>query len=369
MALGHADKPPVAIATGPVVSTATSAPHVDLVIALDTSSSMDGLIDSARAKVWDIVNLLARAKPRPIVRIGLISYGNDGYDACTGWVRKDAELTTDLDAVYAKLFGLRTNGGTEYVSRAVTVALDQMPWDPSPNTLRIVFVAGNEAADQDPEISLQAVAELANSRGVRVNTIYCGGTNNVEHRRWSLLAELAHGGFNAIDQSAVAVMPTPMDAELAKLSTELNDTYVAYGKDAAAKKANQLAQDANAQSMGNAAAAARASAKATALYEAPSWDLVDAHRQSGGGALKAMAPAAMPAELAALPEAKRGAYLEEKSKKRLDLQKKIAELAARRDAYLKAEKAKARTPGAADLDAAMSGTLQKQATESLHVAF
>ena len=34
-------------------------------------------------------------------------------------MRKDAELTTNLDDVYEKLFALRTNGGSEYVARAV----------------------------------------------------------------------------------------------------------------------------------------------------------------------------------------------------------------------------------------------------------
>src|SRR5438477_4899923 len=85
--------------------------RVDLVIALDTSGSMDGLIDSARQKLWDVVNLLAHAKPQPILRVGVISYGNTRYEAARGWVRKDLDLTTDLDGAYAKLFALRTDGG------------------------------------------------------------------------------------------------------------------------------------------------------------------------------------------------------------------------------------------------------------------
>jgi hypothetical protein len=40
--------------------------RVDLCICLDTSNSMDGLIDSAKAKLWAIVNELATARPRPI---------------------------------------------------------------------------------------------------------------------------------------------------------------------------------------------------------------------------------------------------------------------------------------------------------------
>ena len=42
--------------TRPGVDPSPSPRHVDLVIALDTSSSMDGLIDSARQKLWDVVD-------------------------------------------------------------------------------------------------------------------------------------------------------------------------------------------------------------------------------------------------------------------------------------------------------------------------
>ena len=62
---------------------------IDVVICLDVSNSMDGLIASAKTKLWDIVNDLARAKPTPNLRVALYSYGNDGYDAKIGWVRKE----------------------------------------------------------------------------------------------------------------------------------------------------------------------------------------------------------------------------------------------------------------------------------------
>ena len=38
---------------------------VDLVIALDVSGSMEGLIESAKQRLWDITNELARARPVP----------------------------------------------------------------------------------------------------------------------------------------------------------------------------------------------------------------------------------------------------------------------------------------------------------------
>src|SRR3954471_15526373 len=105
---------------------------VDLVICLDVSNSMDGLIDSAKRKLWDIVNDLGKAKPTPKLRVALYSYGNDGYDPKVGWVRKELDLTTDPDKVSEKLFGLKTNGGTEYVGRVCRDALQQLQWSNDP---------------------------------------------------------------------------------------------------------------------------------------------------------------------------------------------------------------------------------------------
>ena len=52
-----------------------------LALLLDTSNSMDGLIDQAKSQLWKIVNELAAAKcddgDRPNIRIALYEYGND----------------------------------------------------------------------------------------------------------------------------------------------------------------------------------------------------------------------------------------------------------------------------------------------------
>src|SRR5439155_9452667 len=85
--------------------------NIDVVLCLDASNSMDGLIGSAKTKLWDIVNDLAKVKPTPNLRVGLYSYGNDGYDAKIGWIRKEVDLTNDLDTTDQKLNELTTNGG------------------------------------------------------------------------------------------------------------------------------------------------------------------------------------------------------------------------------------------------------------------
>jgi hypothetical protein len=353
-----------ALAGSPNIPQPQRAPakKVDLVIALDTSSSMDGLIDGARAKLWDVVNLLARAQPQPTVRVGLISYGNDGYDARGGWVRKDAELTTNLDAVYAKLFALRTNGGSEYVARAVHEAARDMAWDQDQNSLKIIFVAGNEGAEQDPKISLEQALGEARDKNIFVNTIYCGSSSASESAGWQRVAQLGKGEYAAIDHNRNVAVVTPMDAELSRLSNELNKTYVGYGGGASAGVALQATMDKSSSSVGAPAAASRAQAKASALYRNDDWDLVDA-RAHGKKKVAEMPAAELPEPMRAMDEKERTAYLDGKAKDRVALQKKIVELSQKRDAYIAEERKKEHARGGVgrgSLDDAMTKSIKSQ---------
>lgn len=338
--------------------------HVDLVIALDTSSSMDGLIDSARQKLWDVVNLLGQARPQPLLRVGLISYGNDGYDPRTGWTRKEMDLTTDLDGVYSKLFALKTNGGTEYVARAVKVATEQMQWDASADALKIVFVAGNEPADQDRQFTVDQVVGNARQKNIFVNTIYCGSPSNGEAIGWQHVASKGAGKYAAIDQNRIVAIATPMDNDLQKLNEELNGTYIAYGAGGEGKKMNQAAQDKNAAAASPMAAATRSSAKAKGVYRNDDWDLVDARKHGRVGDLSRMSADELPAEMRGMNEKERVAFVEEKAKKRAELQQKIDETSKKRDAFIVEARKKAAKPSSASFDDAVMGAVKTEAEAS-----
>jgi hypothetical protein len=337
---------------------------VDLVIALDTSGSMDGLIDSARQKLWDVVNLLGQAQPQPVLRVGLISYGNDRHARASGWVKKESDLTTDLDGIYSKLFALRTNGGTEYVARAVKAATTEMSWDQDKTTLKILFVAGNEPATQDPSIPVESAVQQAREKGIFVNTIYCGSQTAAESAGWNRVATLGAGKYAAIDHNHVVAVATPVDEELAKLSVKLNETYVRYGAGGEGRMANQAAQDKNAASLGGAVAATRAQAKASSVYRNDDWDLVDAKR--GGKDVDALETAALPEPLRKMTKAERSAYLDGKAKEREALKLRIRELSAKREAFVK--EARRPKPGSkpAELsfDDAVTGTIKAQGEAS-----
>jgi len=239
---------PRTVADGPK----PAAKNIDLCICLDISGSMNGLVNSARAKLWDIVNELARIKPAPNLRVALYSYGGtarNGYDAKLGWVRRDLDLTADLDALYQKLFSLKIGGGLEYVTRVCRDAVEQQPWSADKDALKIIFVCGNEPASQDKVVTLKEAADTAKAKGILINPIFCGNPQHRDARDWLEFTQLTGGRFASIDQNrgAVAAVATPMDKQIVELGAKMNATYVTYGKLGGEKARNQLAQDVNAR--------------------------------------------------------------------------------------------------------------------------
>ncbi len=347
---------------------------IDLVICLDTSSSMDGLIDSAKLRLWDIVNELAKAKPTPNLRVALYSYGHDSYDSKTGWVRKEIDLSTDLDEVYGKLNGLKTGGGTELVARVTQTALKNQKWSEEPNALKLIFVCGNEPADQDKEVSLSTVADDAKKSGVVINTIYCGrGTHNSEAAGWEKFAALSQGKYASIDQQAattnVAVnIKAPQDAKLLELSEKLNKTYITYGAAGKEKADLQRQQDTAAKAAApgpNAApvaAVARAEAKANALYRNAGWDLVDRLKEDKEFDVRKVKEEDLCEEMKKMTPDERVAYVKKKAEERAALQKEINDLASARAKFVAEELKKApKSAGEKALDEALKGIIREQA--------
>lgn len=334
---------------------------VDLVICLDTSGSMTALIDSARAKLWDIVNQLASARPTPRLRVGLLTYGTpDNSTAETGWIVKQTDLTDDLDTVYAKMMAMRTSGGDEFVGWVLNDALRQMSWSSDPKALKIIFVAGNESADQARErFDFRYVADYARANGIFVNAIYAGNREQGVAEKWHEVAIHGGGNYSAIDmQHGTFQIRAPQDDILLKLNVELNATYIPFGAGGRAGCQNQLAQDENAATMGVQAAPSRVAAKASKLYRNAAWDLVDAFLEKDF-ALADVDDEELPADLRPLTLAEREAVIQQKLAARQDVQRRIAEVNAAREAYLRAERAK--QGDKVGLDDAIVAALRSQA--------
>ncbi len=345
---------------------------IDLVLCLDVSGSMNGLIDSAKVKLWDVVNELARLKPTPNLRVGLYSYGHDTYPAANGWVRKEIDLTSDLDDVYKALNGLTINGGTELVARVSNAALTEQKWSTDPGALKLLFVCGNEAANQDKVIALDTVSDLAKKNGVVINTIFCGTANHPQAVGWNAFAQQCGGRGVSIDQNKSAqavVVKTEFDERILKLNEKLNSTYVCYGKKGAEAASNQATQDRNALAAPTAPgsapapALARAQSKAGALYNCATWDLVDKMKEKDFDLAK-IAEADLPEELKKLKPAERLEFIKQKSAERDAIQKEILDLSAKRQKKIDEEVAKLpKTDKDKALDEAVKGLVRDQAKE------
>lgn len=347
---------------------------IDLVLCLDVSGSMNGLIDSAKIRLWDIVNEMARLKPTPNLRVALYSYGHSSYDSAKGWVKKDLDLTADLDDVYKALNALTINGGEEYVARVTHDALAEQKWSTEAGALKLIFVCGNEPANQDKQVSLDDVSTSAKKAGVIVNTIYCGPLSNGESKLWAEFAEKCNGRFMNIDQNKAGkqlAVKTEFDEQILKLNEELNKTYVAYGKEGKDRFANQAQQDANAARAaapgvgGGAvplASLERSVSKAGALYKNEGWDLVDKMKNDKNFDITKVKEEDLCDEMKKMKPEERVAYVKKKAEERAEIQKKIGDLAAKRQKKVDEELAKQpKSESEKALDEAVKGVVRDQA--------
>ena len=328
-------------------------PVIQLAILLDTSNSMDGLIDQARTQLWRIVNEFGAAKKggvTPDLYVALYEYGNTRLSAQSGYIRRVLPLTTDLDRVSEELFALKTSGGDEYCGQVIAEAVKGLEWDASGEVLKVIFIAGNEPFTQG-SVNFRTSCRKALARGISVNTIFCGAEGEGVETHWKDGAMLAEGRFMAIDQNAVvADITAPQDKQIAVLGEELNKTYIAYGYAGNAGAERQKAQDANVASKSS-ANVYRQLAKSKAVYANSSWDLVDA-RKNNAVDLGKIAVKDLPPVMQKMSAPERKAYVDQNAKKRTEIQTKLEHLGNERAKYVAVERRKL-PPAANTLDAAV----------------
>lgn len=334
-----------ATAPTPAAATIDSVQDtVQIALLLDTSNSMDGLINQARSQLWAMVDQIGHmtrvvdGKTRGVrVELALYQYGNDTLSVQSGYIQQVLPFTTDLDMVSEKLHALFTNGGSEYVGEVIQTAASQLSWSKDA-TLRLIYVAGNEEFDQGPVTAAQAMT-IAAQHDIHVQLIYCGP----KEPTWEAAAKLAKSDLMTIDQDQVAqYVPAPQDAEILRLGQEINGTYVAYGRDGAASYARQAKADAVAAKASPKVAIERAQLKPKASYNNKQWDVVDASK-ANGAFFEQTPDDELPVELRGKSVEEKKQLIATKVAARVDLQRQLAKLEADRTAYLSAESAKHKT--------------------------
>ncbi|GIK60715.1 MAG: VWA domain-containing protein [Ignavibacteriota bacterium] len=336
--------------------------NIQLAILLDTSNSMDGLIDQAKTQLWKIVNEMSRSKcngKKTNLSVALYEYGNDGLSSMEGYVRLITPFTNDLDKISEELFNLKTNGGSEYCGTVISEALRDLKWNKDDNNYKVIFIAGNEPFDQG-EKDYKDACKSARNKDIIVNTIFCGNYNEGVQTFWKNGADLANGKYLNIDSDChIAHIPTPYDDRLVELGQKLNSTYIAYGYEGETLKQRQSTQDDNASNLSPSVMVERSITKGSGQYKNESWDLVDAEKE--GVDIDDIPKDQLPEEMQNMTKEEQKEYVDQKANEREKIQKEINELdQQRRDFIAKQQKENIQDN---TLDAAMLKLIKEQASK------
>jgi hypothetical protein len=326
-----------------VITTVDTRPKIQAAILLDVSSSMDGLIEQAKAQLWNMVSVMGKAKcdaGTPTFEIALYEYGRDTNDPGKGYIKQLSSFTTDLDSLSRELFKLRTNGGSEYCGQVIYTSLGELKWDAAPSNYKVIFIAGNEDFLQG-DVSYTKACEEAKNKGVIVNTIYCGSREMGIREHWNLGGECGNGSFTVINKDAQEEnIPTPYDTTLYVLNKKLNSTYINYGAGGDYQLEAMVNTDAMNQGLSSTASAKRTAVKGNRqVYNNSSWDLVDAGYYDSTFMTKVDLKT-LPDSLKNKSRAQLWQLVKEKNAERDRVQKDIMNASVQRENYINAEKAR-----------------------------
>ncbi|QQS36762.1 MAG: VWA domain-containing protein [Ignavibacteriales bacterium] len=336
---------------------------IQLALLLDTSNSMDGLIDQAKSQLWKIVNELATSKKNghsTDLYVALYEYGKDAIPSNEGHLRNIVPFTQDLDKISEELFKLKTNGGDEYCGRVIMNAVNNLQWNKSNDDLKIIFIAGNEPFTQG-NVDYKEACKKAIKNGIVVNTIFCGGYQEGIQTMWKDGADLTDGKYMHIDHNAEMVyIQAPQDDEIIKLGQELNKTYIAFGKKGDEYKNRQAEQDANSMGVSSEVMVNRSVTKSGVQYNNSAWDLVD-KKKEGTLKVEELKDEELPDEMKKMSVKERKEYIDKMEKERERIQSKINQLNDERSKYVAQKMLENKNDNT--LDAVMIKTIREQAKQ------
>ncbi len=316
--------------------------NIQVAILLDASNSMDGLIDQAKSRLWNIVNTLTTLKyngKTTGIQISLYMYGNDGLPAHNNFIRQITPFTSDLDLISEKLFAITTNGGSEYCGAVIDDAVKNLNWGNRSSDMKLIYIAGNEPFNQGG-ISYKEAISGATGKEIFINTIHCGDCYAGVSGFWKDGAERGRGKYFCINSDErVAFIETPYDTEIESFNQKLNGTYIYYGAQGAVGYTKQAEQDRNAGHISKSNQAERIVSKSKAIYKNESWDLIDKVTTDSTYVDK-VEKKTLPKEYQNMAPAQFKAVVKQKANERATIQKQISELSKKRQLYIDEESKK-----------------------------
>ena len=336
---------------------------IKVALLLDTSNSMDGLINQAKAQLWEIVNELSYAKygiQKPDLEIALYEYGNDHLESSDGFVKQVLAFNSDLDEISEKLFSLTTNGGKEYCGQVISTSLKELAWGENNNDLRLIFIAGNEPFTQGKINYKEAILDTK-EKDVIINTIFCGNYTQGISEMWKDGANLGGGDYMTINQNKKVIhITTPYDNDIIILNKKLNKTYIYFGNKGAVQYEKQAMQDKNATKFSSSVSVGRAISKSNRFYKNSSWDLIDKSEDEiiDYSEIKRID---LPKDLQKMSDIELKGHVEKLKEERLLIKKRVNQLDKKRRTFIAKKQQKSTKEN--ELESVIINAIKKQATK------
>ena len=362
-----------------IASSGMSAPlpddqpqKVQIALLLDTSGSMDDLLDHAKANFWFMVDEIMSNYDgyyMPEVEVALYEYGRNGLGRENAFIRMVTPLTYDLDWVSDELYRLEARNDLfredfEYCGEAIMRAAQELDWSYSRNDLKMIFIAGNESFTQGRTSYTRAI-DQAVDRGIIVNTIFAGDYSKGVYLKWEKAAHLGYGQYSNLDfnhSGDYYHYETYYDSDIIALNEYYNNTYIPYGADGYTYWDRSIRQDRYARNSGNVYICVRTIVKTRPWYNRYRWDLINA-LDHGWVRIEHIHDNDLPPYMRGLTLAEKRAIIEKKRRERENYRNQILTLSqSRREEVRKKEYRRVDTnPRGAGIDRIVSQSVNQRA--------
>lgn len=206
---------------------------VDIVIAMDLSSSSNGLIDHLRNHIWDYWYTLSNCNPQPNYRIAVVGYARFSYGKQNGYTKIFKDLGTDFEHMSSLLYKIpsRIEKGDQFVGATLNACLKKISWSKDPDALKMIFLVGNGDVTTGT-IDIDEVVDKLVANKVIVNTVYCTVPGEKKAiKGWERIALKGRGKISTISiRNKYFDRLNGFDmAKFRALNKKFNNTYLWYG--------------------------------------------------------------------------------------------------------------------------------------------
>ena len=377
------------------INVAFATPTANVAILLDTSGSMQGLIDQVRDGLWQTLNNLGEIKKdgkKAELRLALFEYGSGTVLSEANHIQMLSPLTTDHTKIAENLFATKTTGSLEYAGAVISRAVSDLDWSTDREDFNSIVIAGNETINQGPVKPLDATFD-ALQKDILVNSIFAGSetiiagdfdgegcvfcptptipaepskprqTKNPIFSEWESMAKAGSGETINIDHNnSIPYIESPFDTRIVEITIETNKTFLPFGKVGQSEYDRMLELDRNIRNSGAGSYIGWVSYRGGSFGSATNakWDLVTAMVENTEFDLSAVSETHLPKELKGLSLREKIAIVQSFIAKRKKLDEESKELNEKRRVFVEAELRELQGADEQNFAAAFKGIIIKQ---------